>query len=55
MRTIQKLHSQLLEEERSRQSAAPADAGKPPLAVAQWGQSNPESCGRLGGDSGTCY
>ncbi|UGY13369.1 hypothetical protein HAP48_0032930 [Bradyrhizobium septentrionale] len=52
---IQKLHSQLLEEERSRQSAAPADAGKPPLAVAQWRQSNPESCGRLGGDSGTCY
>ncbi|MGY2845146.1 hypothetical protein ACVIWU_004983 [Bradyrhizobium sp. USDA 4509] len=30
---IQKLHSQLLDEERSRQSAAPADAGKPPLPV----------------------
>lgn len=52
---IQKLHSQLLEEERSRLSAAPADASKPPLAVTQWRQSNGESCGRLGGDSGTCY
>ncbi|UGY22010.1 hypothetical protein HU675_0028875 [Bradyrhizobium septentrionale] len=52
---IQKLYSQLLEEARSRQSAAPADAGKPLLAVAQWRQSNPESCGRLGGDAGTCY
>ncbi|WP_029080578.1 hypothetical protein [Bradyrhizobium sp. th.b2] len=29
---IEKLHSQLLEEERSRKSAAPADAGKPPLS-----------------------
>ncbi|MGY2805155.1 hypothetical protein ACVIHF_001885 [Bradyrhizobium sp. USDA 4506] len=52
---IQKLHSQLLEEERSRLSAAPADGSKPPLAVTQWRQSNGESCGRLGGDSGTCY
>ena len=52
---IQKLHSQLLDEERSRLPATPADAGKPPLAVTQWRQSNPESCGRLGGDSGTCY
>ncbi|MCC8964641.1 hypothetical protein H8A95_20560 [Bradyrhizobium sp. Pear76] len=52
---IQKLHSQLLDEERSRLSAAPANASKPPLAVTQWRQSNPESCGRLGGDSGTCY
>ncbi|QIG98985.1 hypothetical protein [Bradyrhizobium sp. 6(2017)] len=52
---IQKLHSQLLDEERSRQSAAPADAGKPSLAVAQWRQSNPESCGRLGGDSAGCF
>ncbi|TKV80545.1 hypothetical protein FDV58_17580 [Bradyrhizobium elkanii] len=52
---IQKLHSQLLEEERGRLSAAPADASKPPPAVTQWRQSNGESCGRLGGDSGTCY
>ncbi|MGY4223008.1 hypothetical protein ACVMIH_000369 [Bradyrhizobium sp. USDA 4503] len=53
---IQKLHSQLLEEERSRLSAAPADGSKPPpLAVTQWRQSNGEGCGRLGGDSGTCY
>ncbi|MGY3492285.1 hypothetical protein [Bradyrhizobium sp. USDA 4502] len=53
---IQKLHSQLLEEERSRLSAAPADGSKPPpLAVTQWRQSNGDSCGRLGGDSGTCY
>ncbi|MCC8983736.1 hypothetical protein [Bradyrhizobium acaciae] len=52
---IQKLHSQLLDEERGRLSAAPADTSKPPLAVTQWRQSNPESCGRLGGDSGTCY
>ncbi|MEH2704059.1 hypothetical protein DXU06_04740 [Bradyrhizobium elkanii] len=52
---IQKLHSQLLEEERSRLSAAPADASKPPLALTQCRQSNGESCGRLGGDSGTCY
>ncbi|WP_171948133.1 hypothetical protein [Bradyrhizobium erythrophlei] len=52
---IQKLHSQLLDEERSRQSAAPADASRPPLAVAQWRQSNPESGGRLGGDSGNCF
>ncbi|MGL3214916.1 hypothetical protein [Bradyrhizobium sp. BR 1433] len=52
---IQKVHSQLLDEERGRLPAPPADAGKPPLAVAQWRQSNPESCGRLGRDSGTCY
>ncbi|MCP1908046.1 uncharacterized protein YigA (DUF484 family) [Bradyrhizobium elkanii] len=52
---IQKLHSQLLEEERSRLSAATADGSKPQLAVTQWRQSNGESCGRLGGDSGTCY
>ncbi|WP_342722791.1 hypothetical protein AAFG07_26580 [Bradyrhizobium sp. B097] len=52
---IQKLHSQLLDEERSRLPATPADASKPPAAVTQWRQSNPESCGRLGGDSGTCY
>lgn len=54
---IQRLHSQLLDEERSRLSAAPApaDASKPPLAVMQWRQSNGEGCGRLGGDSGTCY
>ncbi|MGY4258865.1 hypothetical protein ACVI1L_005933 [Bradyrhizobium sp. USDA 4516] len=52
---IQKLDSQPLEEEGSRLSAAPADASKPPLAVTQWRQSNGESCGRLGGDSGTCY
>ncbi|MHC2335516.1 hypothetical protein [Bradyrhizobium sp. USDA 4454] len=52
---IQKLHSQLLDEERSRLPVAPADASKPPLAVTQWRQSNGESCGRLGGDSGTCY
>ncbi|MGX1415651.1 MULTISPECIES: hypothetical protein [Bradyrhizobium] len=52
---IQKFHSQLLEEERSKLSTAPADASKPPLAVTQWRQSNSESCGRLGGDSGTCY
>ncbi|MBR0900598.1 hypothetical protein JQ616_37070 [Bradyrhizobium tropiciagri] len=52
---IQKLHSQLLDEEHSRLQAAPADASKPPLAVTQWRQSNGESCGRLGGDSGTCY
>ncbi|WP_158074170.1 hypothetical protein [Bradyrhizobium brasilense] len=32
---IQKLHSQPLEEEESRLSAAPADASKPPLAVTQ--------------------
>ncbi|MGY2845148.1 hypothetical protein ACVIWU_004981 [Bradyrhizobium sp. USDA 4509] len=38
---VQKLHSQRLEEERSRQSTAPADATKP-LAVTQWRQSNPE-------------
>ncbi|WP_143271597.1 hypothetical protein [Bradyrhizobium mercantei] len=52
---IQKLHSQLLDEERSRLAAAPADASTPPPAVTQWRQSNPEGCGRLGGDSGTCY
>ncbi|WP_316396137.1 hypothetical protein [Bradyrhizobium sp. 33ap4] len=52
---IQKLHSQLLEEERSRLSAAPADGRKPQPAVTQWRQSNGDSCGRLGGDSGTCY
>ncbi|WP_253640196.1 hypothetical protein [Bradyrhizobium sp. USDA 4541] len=52
---IQKLHSQLLEEERSRLSAATADGSKPQLAVTQWRQSNGESCGRLGGDSGACY
>jgi hypothetical protein len=52
---VQKLHSQLLDEEHSRLSAAPADSVKPPLAVTQWRQSNGESCGRLGGDSGTCY
>ncbi|QOZ35175.1 hypothetical protein [Bradyrhizobium sp. CCBAU 53421] len=52
---IQKLHAQLLDEERSRLPAKPAEASKPPAAVAQWRQSNPESCGRLGGDSGTCY
>ncbi|MFQ3453773.1 hypothetical protein PMN64_10705 [Bradyrhizobium sp. UFLA01-814] len=52
---VQKLHSQLLEEERSRLSGSPADASMPPLAVTQWRQSNGESCGRLGGDSGTCY
>ncbi|WP_420970663.1 hypothetical protein [Bradyrhizobium sp. B120] len=52
---IQKLHSQLLDEERSRLPATPADASKTPAAVTQWRQSNPESCGRLGGDSGTCY
>jgi hypothetical protein len=52
---IQKLHSQLLGEERGRLAAAPADASKPPLAVTPWRQSNPESCGRLGRDSGTCY
>lgn len=39
---IQKLHSQFLDEERSRLSTAPADAGKPPAAVTQWRQSNPE-------------
>ncbi|MGY4406900.1 hypothetical protein ACVIYL_007703 [Bradyrhizobium sp. USDA 3315] len=33
-------HSQLLDEERSRLSAAPADVSKPPLAVTQWRQSN---------------
>lgn len=49
---IQKLHSQLLDEERGR---LPADAGKSALAVTQWRQSNAESCGRLGGDSGNCY
>ncbi|GEC58753.1 hypothetical protein DXU06_04735 [Bradyrhizobium elkanii] len=52
---IQKLHSQLLDEERSRLSAATADGSKPQLAVTQWRQSNGESCGRLGGDSGACY
>ncbi|MGY4161287.1 hypothetical protein ACVINW_007129 [Bradyrhizobium sp. USDA 4461] len=52
---IQKLHAQLLEEEHSRLPAAAADANKVPLAVTQWRQSNGESCGRLGGDSGTCY
>ncbi|MGY4258871.1 hypothetical protein ACVI1L_005939 [Bradyrhizobium sp. USDA 4516] len=52
---IQKVPSQLLDEERGRLPAPSADAGKPPLAVTQWRQSNPESCGRLGGDSGTCY
>ncbi|MGY3492290.1 hypothetical protein [Bradyrhizobium sp. USDA 4502] len=40
---IQKLHSQLLEEERSRLSAAPTDGSKPPLAVTQWRQSNGET------------
>lgn len=53
---IQKLHAQLLEEERSRPPPAPpADSGKTPLAVTQWRQSNPEGCGRLGGDSASCY
>ncbi|MGF6313546.1 hypothetical protein ABIB82_007699 [Bradyrhizobium sp. i1.8.4] len=52
---IQKLHAQLLDEERSRLPAAPAEASKPPPAVTQWRQSNPESCGQLGGDSGNCY
>ncbi|PDT76907.1 hypothetical protein [Bradyrhizobium sp. C9] len=52
---IQRLHAQLLDEERSRLPAAPTEASKPPAAVTQWRQSNPESCGRLGGDSGTCY
>ncbi|NEV00858.1 hypothetical protein [Bradyrhizobium uaiense] len=51
---IQKLHSQLLDEERSR-PAAPADTSKPSPAVTQWRQSSPESCGRLRGDSGACY
>ncbi|TWB88445.1 hypothetical protein FBZ93_118125 [Bradyrhizobium macuxiense] len=52
---IQKLHAQLLDEEHSRLPPAPADASKPPAAVTQWRQSNPEGCGRLGGDSGSCY
>ncbi|WGS22789.1 MULTISPECIES: hypothetical protein [unclassified Bradyrhizobium] len=52
---MQKLHLQILEEERSRQSSAPADSGKQPLAVTQWRQSNPEVCGRLGGDTANCY
>ncbi|MCA6122763.1 hypothetical protein J6500_12775 [Bradyrhizobium sp. WSM 1704] len=52
---IQKLHAQLLDEERSRPPPTPAASGKPPLAVIQWRQSNPESCGRLGGDSTSCY
>ena len=52
---IQKLHSQFLDEERSRLSTAPADASKPPAAVTQWRQFNPEGCGRLGGDAATCY
>ncbi|MGY4320557.1 hypothetical protein [Bradyrhizobium sp. JR3.5] len=52
---IQKLHSQLLDEERSRLPATPADADKPPLAVTQWRQSNGEGCGRLGGDSASCF
>ncbi|GKQ49729.1 hypothetical protein [Bradyrhizobium sp. Ce-3] len=52
---VQKLHSQLLDEERSRLAAAPADASTQPLAATQWRQSNGEGCGRLGGDSGTCY
>ncbi|MBR0875460.1 hypothetical protein JQ633_34260 [Bradyrhizobium tropiciagri] len=52
---IQKLHAQLLEEERSRPPPTPAASGKPPLAVMQWRQSNPEGCGRLGGDSASCY
>ncbi|WP_143278209.1 hypothetical protein [Bradyrhizobium sp. UFLA03-84] len=52
---IQKLHAQLLDEERSRLEAAPADVSKPPLAATQWRQSNPEGCGRLGGDAATCF
>ncbi|WP_128971308.1 hypothetical protein [Bradyrhizobium tropiciagri] len=52
---IQKLHSQLLDEERSRLPAKPAEASEPPAAVTQWRQSNGESCSRLGGDSGSCY
>ncbi len=52
---MQKRHSQLLDEERARLPTAPEDASKPPTAVTQWGQSNGESCGRLGGDSGNCY
>ncbi|HEX7915309.1 hypothetical protein [Rudaea sp.] len=52
---IQKLHSQLLDEERSRLPATPADASKPLLAVTQWRQSNPENCGRLGGDAANCF
>ncbi|MES5486370.1 hypothetical protein QMZ05_26740 [Bradyrhizobium sp. INPA03-11B] len=52
---IQKVHAQLLDEERSRLPAAPADASKPPAAVTQWRQSNPEGCGRLGGDAATCF
>lgn len=52
---MQKLHSQILEEERSRQSSAPADSGKQPLAVTQWRQSNSEVCGWLGGDTANCY
>jgi hypothetical protein len=52
---MQKLHAQLLDEERARPSSTPAGSGKPPLAVTQWRQSNPESCGRLGGDSTNCY
>ncbi|MCC8952380.1 hypothetical protein H8B02_02565 [Bradyrhizobium sp. Pear77] len=49
---ILKLHSQILDEERNRLSAG---VGKPPLVVAQWRQSNQESCGRLGGDSANCF
>ncbi|UGA45872.1 hypothetical protein [Bradyrhizobium quebecense] len=52
---IQKLHSQLLDEERSRLPAAQADASRPPPPVSQWRQSNSESCGRLGGDSANCF
>jgi hypothetical protein len=52
---IQKLHSQLLDEERGRLLATPADASKPPLAATQWRLSNGEGCGRLGGDSASCF
>jgi hypothetical protein len=58
---IQKLHSKIVDEEQSGLHAAPADAGKAAdtekqlTAATQWRLSNPETCGRFGGNSANCY
>ncbi|MGY4478357.1 hypothetical protein [Bradyrhizobium sp. USDA 3364] len=52
---IQKLHSQLLEEERGGLTAAPAEASKPPLAVTQWATIKPGGLRPARRDSGACF